>query len=97
MGALPLAVVLFLGGMGMPLVSSSRFAELEENSPAKTRLEELSIGHRLSPQRQLRNDVVRLAAHVFLSPRFLGHTQNPILNAPRGHRLPNGLLAPLTC
>ena len=27
----------------------------------------------------------------------LGHTQNAVLLAPSGHRLANGLLAPITC
>jgi hypothetical protein len=98
LGAIPLAVVLLLGGLIAPLVTTSRFSELEENSPVKIRCEEFSLSHRISPQRQLRLETARVfGVHMIFSPRLLGHTQNPVLSAPRGHRLPNGLLAPITC
>jgi hypothetical protein len=98
MGAIPLAVVLIFGGFSAPLVASTRVAELEENSASKIRVEELSLGHRTGAQRHLRTESGRITtALTILSPQLLGHTQHPVLNCLRGHRLPNGLLAPLTC
>jgi hypothetical protein len=97
MGAIPLAVLLFLGGVGAPLVAS-RSAELEETCSAKNRVEELSFSQRVNAQRQLRQEANRVTVALTpLSPRSLGHAQNPVFNALGGHRMPNGLLAPLTC
>jgi hypothetical protein len=97
LGAIPLAVLLLLGGVGAPLVAS-RTAELEETCSAKNRVEELSLGHRVSAQRQLRQEAGRVSASLMpLAPRSLGHAQNPVFNALGGHRMPNGLLAPMTC
>jgi len=97
MGAIPLAVLLLIGGVGAPLVAS-RTAELEETCSAKNRCEELSFGHRVNLHRQLRVHASGVtAALTLLAPRSLGHTQNPVFNALGGHRMPNGLLAPLTC
>jgi hypothetical protein len=98
MGAIPLAIVLIFGGFSAPLLASTRIAELEENSASKILAEELSLGHRTSAQRQLRTESGRVTtALTILSPHLLGHTQRPVLSCLRGHRLPNGLLAPLTC
>jgi hypothetical protein len=96
-GALPLTLVLLLGGFGAPLVTSTRFAELEENSPVKNRVEELSHGHRITTQRQNADASGLATVSPDLSPRSLGHAQHPIFSALGGHRLPNGLLAPITC
>ena len=96
-GAIPLAILLLFGGIGAPLVAS-RTAELEETCSAKNRVEELSFGHRVNAQRQLRLEAGRVTASLLpLAPRLLGHAQNPVFNALGGHRMPNGLLAPLTC
>jgi hypothetical protein len=96
-GAIPLAVLLLLGGIGAPLVAS-RLAELEETCSAKNRVEELSIGHRVNAHRQLRQEAGRMTAALApLAPRALGHAQNPVFNSLGGHRMPNGLLAPMTC
>ena len=93
-----MAVVLFLGGLGAPLVSTSRFTELEENSPVKSLCEELLLTQRINPQRQLRYEAgSKMLALSILQPRTLGHTQNCILVSFSGHRLHNGLLAPITC
>jgi hypothetical protein len=97
MGAIPLSVLLLLGGIGAPL-AASRSAELEETCSAKNRVEELSLGQRLNAQRQLRQEAGRVSAALTpLAPRSLGHAQNPVFNALGGHRMPNGLLAPMTC
>jgi hypothetical protein len=96
-GAIPLAVLLLLGGFGAPL-AASRSAELEETCTAKNRIEELSVGQRVNAHRQLRQEASHVTASLTpLTPRSLGHAQNPVFNALGGHRMPNGLLAPLTC
>jgi hypothetical protein len=96
-GAIPLALLLLFGGIGGPILAS-RIAELEEVCSAKNRCEEQSLGHRVSPQRQLRSEMASLTTVISaLIVRPLGHTQKPVFNALGGHRLPNGLLAPLTC
>lgn len=98
MGAIALALLLLNSGMSTSLASAGRFSELEENNPASSRCEELTFSHRVSPQRLLRMDAGRaLAALSVLSPHMLGHDQHPVLFSLRGHRLPNGLLAPITC
>lgn len=100
-GAIPLAILLLLGGLTTPIVSANRFSELEENSTPITRCEELSHSHhRVNPQRLLRLEAGRITSAptvLSLSPRALGSDQHPVLSALGGHRLPNGLLAPLTC
>lgn len=96
LGEVPLAALLLLGGLGAPLVAA-RLAELQENCSANSRVEELSFGHGPQSQRQLR-DVGRVTAALMpLAPRLLGHAQYPVFNALGGHRMPNGLLAPMTC
>ena len=97
-GAIPLALVLLFGGLGARLVSTSRFAENEENSPTKNLSKELLISHRINPKWQLRLDVwAKMSAVTILQPLTLGHTQKCTLGSPSGRRLPNGHLAPLTC
>jgi hypothetical protein len=96
--AIPLAFILLSGCLTTSVVASIRFAELEENLPVSSRSEELSHSNRISPQRQHRIEAGRISTPLsLLSPHSLGHTQHPVLNAPDGHRLPNGLLAPITC
>jgi len=94
-----LSIVLLLGGLGAPLLTANRFAELEENSPVKNLCEELLVTHRINPQRQLRCDAsAKMLALTILQPRMLGNTQKCVLaTTPSGHRLANGLLAPMTC
>jgi len=96
-GAIPLAMLLLAGGIGAPLVAS-RFSEIEETCSAKNRIVEISVAQRVTAHRQLRQETNRMTAALApLSPRSLGHAQNPVFNALGGHRMPNGLLAPLTC
>jgi hypothetical protein len=96
--ALPLALILLSGGLTTAVVASIRFAELEENSTITLRCEELSHSNRINPQRLHRVEAGRItSAPSMLSPRTLGHRQHLVLNTLDGHRLPNGLLAPITC
>src|SRR5262245_48426533 len=98
LGSISLALVLLFGGIGTPLVASNRFSELEENSPVKSQFEELSLTHRICPQRQLRLEAGQVSTTLPMhTTQVLGHAQNPVLSEIGGHRLPNGLLAPLTC
>jgi hypothetical protein len=98
LGAIPLAIVLLLGGIGVPVSAVSRSAELEESAPSKNVSEEFSLVHRGHPHRQLRFDAgSKMSALTIQPPLTLGHAQNQVLRFSRGHRLPNGLLAPLTC
>jgi hypothetical protein len=97
-GAIPLALVLLIGGVGGPVLTVSRFSELEEHSPAKNLCEELLLSHRVSPLRHTRFEVgSKMLALTILKPQTLGNNQKPVLISLRGHRLPNGLLAPITC
>jgi hypothetical protein len=96
----PAAMVFLIGGVcGQVLVSPSvRMAENQENLPTKEGSEEYSPLSRFDHQRQLRFEVA--STLVALAPSAgagLGHTQHVVFSAPPGHRLPNGLLAPLTC
>jgi hypothetical protein len=70
----------------------------ENNERANERCEELSFAGRIERVRtlaieHLRESPMRSLAFV---PN-VGHAQRPDLDPPRGHRLANGLLAPLTC
>lgn len=97
LGSIPLALLLVFGGFSAPLVAS-RISEIEENSPVKNRTEEISHSNRVSLQKTLRADAGGITTALLLPGRAsLGNTQNPVLSSPRGHRMPNGLLAPLTC
>jgi hypothetical protein len=95
-----MSVLLIAGGMCGPLVFApeSRLAEMQENMPAHERSEEYATVGRHDHERQLKLEQ-RRSAIIFETPACarLGHTQNRVLFAPGGHRLSNGLLAPLTC
>jgi hypothetical protein len=95
-----LSMLLIVGGMGGPLVFApeSRSTESQENIPASERSEEFTTLGRFDHERQLKLEQRRLAI-IFEVPACsrLGHTQNIVLFVPSGHRLSNGLLAPLTC
>lgn len=89
-----------VGGLGGPVVAAaeSRASSSEENLPADERQEESTASVRIDHHRQIKLDERRQAiAFVVPTSARLGHTQNTVLFAPSGHRLSNGLLAPLTC
>ena len=92
-----LALVLVLSGFGSPF-PSMRSAELEESSQCKCQHEELSLVRRAHSQRELQSEARALSTSLAaISAHPLGRAQSPVLSASGGHRLPNGLLAPLTC
>jgi len=94
------AFVLVLGSMGGPLVASaeSRSGESQDNAPANERPEEFTAVNRCDHARQLKLEQLRPAIAFALSfDSQVGHTPVAALRAPDGHRLSNGMLAPLTC
>jgi hypothetical protein len=92
--ALSAALVLF-GGIMMTAAPVVRSTELNEHS-SRERAEDPTIAHRVELERYLR---FANGPDAFLRPAqlALGHSQRPILEPPAGHRLANGLLAPITC
>ena len=94
-----LSLVLIAGGMGGPLVFApeSRSMETEESVPASERGEEFTAMGRFDHERQMKLEQRQLAIVFEVPSAHLGHTQNSVILVPTGHRLANGLLAPLTC
>jgi hypothetical protein len=94
------ALLVVVGVSGGPLLifSESRSGETQENAPPSERQEEFTTQGRFDHERLMKLEQRRLAI-IFEVPASsrLGHTQNAVLLAPSGHRLANGLLAPLTC
>jgi hypothetical protein len=77
---------------------TTRYAESGESGSPKERCEELSVSGRLDQLRRLSLENGRLVASTAVPTwRILGHAQRPVLEPPAGHRLANGLLAPITC
>jgi hypothetical protein len=92
--------VLVLGSMGGPLVASaeSRSGESQDNAPANERPEEFTTVNRCDHARQLKlEQLCPAVTHKVSFTSRLGTTLTKALRAPDGHRLSNGLLAPLTC
>lgn len=94
------ALVGAVGGLGgtFLVAAETRISESEENLPVDERQEESIANFRIDQHRQTKLDE-RRSAIVFEAPApaRLGHTQNRVLFIPSGHRLTNGLLAPITC
>jgi hypothetical protein len=92
-------LVVMAGGIGGPLMifPDTRSNESQENAPPSERQEEFTTVGRFDHERHMKLEQ-RLLAIIFEIPSsHLGHTQNAVLLVPSGHRLANGLLAPLTC
>jgi hypothetical protein len=90
----------FAGGISGPLLvlADSRTSELQENAPSGERSEELATVNRCDHTRHLRWERLQPAFTskiTFISE--MGHAPDVATHAPDGHRLSNGLLAPLTC
>jgi len=92
-------MVVMVGISGGPLIilSDSRSGEAQENAPLSERQEEFTNMGRFDHERHMKLEQRRLAIIFIPASSSLGHTQNAVLLAPSGHRLANGLLAPLTC
>ena len=92
--ALSATLVLF-GGIMMTAAPVVRSTELNEQG-SRERSEDPTLAHRVVLERFLRFDG-RPAAFLQPARLSLGHSQRPVLEPPAGHRLANGLLAPITC
>jgi hypothetical protein len=79
--------------VALPLVRAS---EMSEHESARERAEEPVLVHRVHLDRQLRTIPVSVVFHR-LDRISLGHSQRPVFKSLDGHRLANGLLAPMTC
>ena len=92
-------LVLMASGIGGPVIfpSESRSSESQESSPFSEYQEEFTTMGRFDHERHMKLEQRLLAAIFEVPSSNLGHTQNPVLFTPAGHRLANGLLAPLTC
>jgi hypothetical protein len=92
-------LVVMAGGIGGPLMifPDTRSSESQENAPPSERQEEFTTVGRFDHERHMKLEQRRLAITFEVPSSHLGHTQNAVLLAPNGHRLANGLLAPLTC
>jgi hypothetical protein len=91
-------LLLMLGSVGGPLIilPESRGGDSQESAPCE-RQEEFTTTGRYDHERQVKLEQRRLAIIFEVPSEHLGHAQNIVLPAIDGHRLPNGLLAPLTC
>ncbi len=92
------AALALLVGVTLVVIPTIRSTEANESGAAKERGEEPSLTGRLDHARHLRLEFCGLATmRACPKPQSLGHAQRPVLEPPSGHRLSNGLLAPLTC
>jgi hypothetical protein len=75
-----------------------RVGELEENRPSKEQVEVASLvireGRKMRPYNQVHDPRIVITHFTFEQP---GRNVRHALSPPPGHRLPNGLLAPITC
>ena len=92
-------LVVMAGGVGGPLMifPDSRSSESQENAPPSERQEEFTTMGRFDHERHMKLEQRQLAIIFEVPSSHLGHTQNAVLLVPSGHRLANGLLAPITC
>jgi hypothetical protein len=89
------ANLLLFGGIMMTAAPVVRSTELNEHG-SRERVEDPTLSHRVELERYLR--FASGPCSFLQSDRnLLGHSQRPILEPPAGHRLANGLLAPITC
>jgi hypothetical protein len=91
-------LLLMLGSVGGPLIilPESRGGDSQESAPSE-RQEEFTTTGRYDHERQVKLEQRRLAIIFEVPSEHLGHTQKIVLPALDGHRLANGLLAPITC
>jgi hypothetical protein len=95
-----LSLLLIAGGMGGPLVfapESRSTEESQESIPTGERSEDFATLGRFDHERHMKLEQRLLAITFEVPSSHLGPTQNSVMLVPTGHRLSNGLLAPLTC
>ena len=86
---------LFAGAIVLVAVPLVRASEINELA-SRERIEEPTITRRVEHERHLHLEN-RVAAFLQPARPCLGHAQCQILHPLPGHRLANGLLAPITC
>jgi hypothetical protein len=93
--AVSATMALFGGAIMLTAVPVVRTAEMNEHG-SRERAEDPTLAHRVELERYLR---FASGPGAFLQPAqtWLGHSQRPVIEPPAGHRLANGLLAPITC
>ncbi|HEX4412755.1 MAG TPA: hypothetical protein VH107_03945 [Lacipirellulaceae bacterium] len=97
-----LAAVLafFAGGISGSLLAptDARSSESQENAPSGERSEDLATVYRCDHAEQLQRERLQPAVPGKITNIFrVGHAPEVATHVPDGHRLSNGLLAPLTC
>ena len=85
---------LFGGVVLLVAVPVVRASEMNENG--RERVEEPTVARRIDHDRHLHLEN-RVAAFLQPARPCLGHAQRQVLDPLPGHRLANGLLAPITC
>lgn len=88
-----------LVGIFLIAVPLTRASEQNERTTSSERSEEMSVANRCDRARLLAIENLRITNNVraVLFTANVGHSQLPDLDPPAGHRLANGLLAPMTC
>ncbi len=87
-------------GIFVVAIPMTRSSEINERSTSNERCEELTMTGRCDRVRNLALEYLRVShvhGHALAVLANIGRSQLPDLDPPAGHRLPNGLLAPLTC
>jgi hypothetical protein len=97
-----LAIVLVLfpdaSALSFCVAPMSAAGEAEKSETPKERSEELSVADRSLHERRLCLDTERVGTVLIFSPPLrLAQSRQYLSHAPRGHRLANDLLAPITC
>jgi hypothetical protein len=87
---------LLAGGVSLVAVPVIQSAEASESGAPKERCEDPTLTARFEHDR-LHALERRVAAFAQSARPSLGHAQRPVLLPLPGHRLANGLLAPMTC
>jgi hypothetical protein len=91
------ALMFLAGSVSLLTVPVIRSAETHESGSSHERCEDPTLAARVQHEREFLEFHRGVAA--FLQPvrSSLGHAQRPVLDLLPGHRLANGLLAPMTC
>jgi hypothetical protein len=92
-----MTVSLFAGSVSVMAVPLIRSVESSESGSPKERCEDPTFTSRIQHERQFLQFHRGVAAFLQPTRPALGHAQRPVLAPLPGHRLTNGLLAPITC
>ena len=92
-----ISVSLFAGSISLVAVPLIRTVETSESGSPKERCEDPTLAARVQHERQFLEFHNNIAAFLQPTRPTLGHAQRPVFAPLPGHRLTNGLLAPMTC